>query len=268
MATYLLTWNPARWQWDDFDECIDAVRENGECQGKWSAGNTRRIQSGDRLFLLKLGEGTCGIIGFGVATGEVFEAAHYTDTERIAFYVPLVWRGLFHDPILTIEQLKQHTELGSRPDHWSPQASGTSIPDAVATILERLWSGHVVGEITFFADQVDGPRRFVEGATTKVWVNAYERNPAARQACIDHYGAVCRACRFDFSKMYGELGRDYIHVHHVKSLSQIDGQYEVDPINDLCPVCANCHAMLHRGQQSEARTIEELKRIIDENRDL
>jgi len=36
--------------------------------------------------------------------------------------------------------------------------------------------------------------------------------------------------------------------------------YKVDPINDLCPVCPNCHAMLHR--RSPPLSIDELKQLL------
>jgi 5-methylcytosine-specific restriction protein A len=63
---------------------------------------------------------------------------------------------------------------------------------------------------------------------------------------LDAKGCVCEICEFDFEKSYGELGRQYCHVHHIKPLSELDGEIEVDPIMDLMPVCANCHSMLHR----------------------
>ncbi|RME44545.1 MAG: HNH endonuclease, partial [Chloroflexi bacterium] len=58
---------------------------------------------------------------------------------------------------------------------------------------------------------------------------------------------------------YGELGKGFIHVHHVIPLSEIDSRYEVDPINDLCPVCPNCHAMIHR--EEPPLTIKQLREI-------
>ena len=36
-----------------------------------------------------------------------------------------------------------------------------------------------------------------------------------------------------------------------------DGEYELDPVADLRPVCPNCHAMLHRGES--VLSIEELR---------
>lgn len=85
-----------------------------------------------------------------------------------------------------------------------------------------------------------------EGAKRTVTVNSYERSTSARQTCIDHYGYKCAVCRFDFEKIYGERGRNFIHVHHIIPLSNIGQSYIVDPIKDLRPICPNCHAMLHR----------------------
>ena len=110
-------------------------------------------------------------------------------------------------------------------------------------------------------EEGESPETYLEGAAIRVSVNAYERNAKARQKCIEHHGCTCAACGFDFEGTYGEIGRGFIHVHHVKPLSEIGAQYKVNPIQDLRPVCPNCHAMLHT--QSPAMSIEELKALIN-----
>ncbi|MEX2515469.1 MAG: HNH endonuclease [Gammaproteobacteria bacterium] len=66
--------------------------------------------------------------------------------------------------------------------------------------------------------------------------------------------------RFHFENFYGELGSKYIHVHHLTPLSEVGAEYEVDPVNDLRPVCPNCHAMLHK--RNPPFSIDELSDII------
>ena len=85
----------------------------------------------------------------------------------------------------------------------------------------------------------------MEGAVSRISVNAYERNPEARRRCIEHHGAKCFVCEFDFGKVYGEVAGGYIHVHHVRPISEVGECYVVDPIKDLRPVCPNCHAVIH-----------------------
>ncbi len=86
----------------------------------------------------------------------------------------------------------------------------------------------------------------VEGATTTITVNRYERDPEARAKCLAKHGHACVVCSFDFGAVYGPRGKNYIHVHHLQPVSC--GVRKVNPERDLIPVCPNCHAMLHRGE--------------------
>ncbi|MEH2181662.1 HNH endonuclease [Nostoc sp.] len=93
-------------------------------------------------------------------------------------------------------------------------------------------------------EEVIETEKYFEGSIEQIAVNVYERNPDARQKCIKHYGGICQVCGFSFEEVYGVIGEGYIHVHHLKPLSEIGKKYELDPIQDLRPVCANCHAMI------------------------
>lgn len=114
--------------------------------------------------------------------------------------------------------------------------------------------------IPIFPDEVDSAQEFREGAIRKVLVNAYERDPKARQKCIDHYGLSCSVCNFNFGQVFGKLGEGFIHVHHLRPISEIGEEYVVDPIEDLRPVCPNCHAMIHR--RSPPLSIQEIKNLL------
>lgn len=101
---------------------------------------------------------------------------------------------------------------------------------------------------------------FLEGKSKKIIVNAYERNTKARNECIAFYGLNCQVCEFNFEEKFGEIGKHFIHVHHIKEISKIKKEYKVDPKNDLIPVCPNCHSMLHK--KNPAYTIIELKNLL------
>ena len=107
-----------------------------------------------------------------------------------------------------------------------------------------------------------------EGAFKTVIVNRYERSRKARLECLKYYrdkGAVkCEVCSFDFEKIYGERGKDFIHIHHKIPISDIKKEYEIDYKEDLIPVCPNCHAMIHRTRT--ALSIENLKQIINKTK--
>ncbi|WP_088291233.1 DUF3427 domain-containing protein [Bacillus mycoides] len=110
------------------------------------------------------------------------------------------------------------------------------------------------------AEEITEPERYNEGSTKTISVNVYERNSIARRKCIEYYGVSCVVCGFNFEERYGQMGKDFIHVHHLKELSQIGEEYEINPIEDLRPVCPNCHSMLHK--RKPAYSIEELKNLL------
>jgi len=115
-------------------------------------------------------------------------------------------------------------------------------------------------ELIVFPDEVDENVKYAEGKTKTVLVNSYERNQVARQICIEHYGTFCQICNFDFEKIYGNIGKDFIHVHHIVDIATIGNEYSVDPIKDLMPVCPNCHSMLHKKKPADL--IDELKKMM------
>lgn len=99
-----------------------------------------------------------------------------------------------------------------------------------------------------------------EGSYKTVKVNVYERNKEARDKCLEYHGYNCSICGFDFYEIYGEVGKNFIHVHHIIPLYKINTEYKIDPINDLIPICPNCHAMIHRRKPE--LSVDELKNHI------
>jgi 5-methylcytosine-specific restriction protein A len=94
MNTYLFLWNPKKWTWTTLEQDIEQVDLTGRCSQRWSCGNTKSIQPGDRIFLLKVGTEPKGIIAAGFATSTPFYEnigaekikTHYTLTLTLKSY--------------------------------------------------------------------------------------------------------------------------------------------------------------------------------------
>ncbi len=112
-------------------------------------------------------------------------------------------------------------------------------------------------------DEIDSLGSYFEGALKQVYVNKYERDRSARNECIKVNGCICHVCGMDFEKVYGELGKGFIHVHHVVPIAAVGKEYFLDPVKDLIPVCPNCHAMLHRGGVDNVLTVEKLRDLLN-----
>ena len=105
---------------------------------------------------------------------------------------------------------------------------------------------------------------YKEGNKAQVLTTRYERNRFNRIICLEHYGYTCRICGFNFQQFYGDIGVDFIHVHHIIPVSKMGDDYLVDPINDLIPVCPNCHSMLHKT--NPPMDPDELRKCIEQNK--
>lgn len=108
--------------------------------------------------------------------------------------------------------------------------------------LSEFWETE---HIRSWPDKIGMESSIHEGTKYRIIVSAYERNSKARQQCIKHHGTQCCICGFSFGSTYGQIAEGYIHVHHLRPLSETQQEYIIDPINDLRPVCPNCHVVLH-----------------------
>ena len=98
-----------------------------------------------------------------------------------------------------------------------------------------------------------------EGETIRRLATRYERSAFLRKRAIEIHGSNCSVCGISFGGVYGEIGKGFIHVHHLERLADT-GKRLVNPASDLVPVCPNCHSMLHR--KNPPLLPEELKKLM------
>ena len=163
---------------------------------------------------------------------------------------------------ITDKDKKTHifTRIDSKNKYFTYQGLGIAQKIEDTEPVTVYWRFDNKSKDIYVDDEITN-ESYIEGAVKKIYVNAYERNEEARKKCIEHYGCKCMVCGMDFFDMYGEIGKGFIHVHHLKKLSEINKEYVVDPIKDLRPVCPNCHAMIHK--RNVPYSIDEMKKIIN-----
>lgn len=258
MKAYLLTWNPERFEWSGIDEVITEIGSNNVSENRWSSGSNKSIKAGDLFFMLRLGPRERGLVGYGYCISDSFQDEHWEDEDKMANYVNIEFKYLINpviNPELIIRQ--DFLKLKFPTQHWSPQGSGTSIKEEIIPELLKMFPPSEIEEIE---EEIDDEKAFIEGKRFQVLANQFERNKAARELCLNMHGYTCKVCKFNFEKVYGKIGKTYIHVHHIVPLSTRNKIYKLDPIKDLIPVCANCHAMLHTSKVP--LKIDYLKKLI------
>ncbi|TGM33906.1 HNH endonuclease [Leptospira levettii] len=271
--SYLLTWNPSKWEWKDFKNKIENLEKRGSIEERWSCGNSKSIKKGDRIFLTRLGNEPRGIIGSGYAISSPYLESHWDGSPgKNSNYINFEFDILIdpdRDQFFDKEFLDKID-----PNHiqqWFPQQSGISINNELIDSLETSWfeffSKNIrIGQNLVLSDSnIDLNQAYVEGKSKEVLLTRYERNPLARKRSLEYHGYSCKICDFNFELNFGEIRRGFIHVHHVNPISTIGQEYSINPIVDLIPVCPNCHAMIH--SKTPAYSIEEIKIIRQSNED-
>lgn len=140
--TYLLTWNPSKWDFEGgYKTFLQSVKNGENPIIEWRAANSS-IVKGDILYLMRLGEEPRGIILKGIAMGSGHPSKHY-EAERAAtgeminrVDVQFVSAGdYFHGEYIDWKVLKERFP----EQNWTPQASGIKIRDEYSNELNELW---------------------------------------------------------------------------------------------------------------------------------
>jgi 5-methylcytosine-specific restriction protein A len=252
MSAVILGWDPARWNHWNYPAVVEQVGVSGLHLEPW--GMTGGVAAGTDAWLLLLGVHGPGLLGHGVVLSDQQESAAEDATNitvQVAFDALLPVGDQVPADLLTeaVPGLAWH----------NAGAESVELGPGDELNIRDLWARFGPGQ---GPDPTQpAPGTYPASAVARVAVNRYERDPEARRACIAHRGINCAACGFSFEAAYGEIGADFIHVHHTVPASQLGNNYQLDPLTDLVPLCANCHAMAHYGV-SNARTEVELRRAM------
>lgn len=253
---WLVSWNEKDFRLHDYLKEYDTIDWNNITNNQFSVGDIVYLycSSPEQAIRYKM-----QVIRTEVPKEEEIDDSAYslssTDSESQNVY-RIKKISVINESKLDYKSLQEHGLSGSIR---SPRILKGELLDYINSIIGKKYTDYDFEEL-------NETESLFEGAKKTIVVNQYERNVLARQKCISAHGYKCKVCGMDFEKTYGELGREFIHVHHIVPISNIGEEYQLDPIKDLVPVCPNCHAMLHRGINGRVLTVKELKDIITKNR--
>lgn len=225
---------------------------------------TDKFAVGDIVFIYKTKPEQCirykmEVVNTKIIFDEALEQeAFWTDKDLYyhgitSFYARLKLIEEYTDDILSLHHLHEHGLLGNLQGVQQCKDEG---------LLEfLLHPRQTVNDDVYDVDYPEDDEKLYEGALITVKANKYERNQKARRECVAKKGYQCLVCGRDFEATYGEIGKRFIHVHHLTPISSIGKEYELNVETDLAPVCPNCHYMLHR--KDPPYTIEEMRDILN-----
>lgn len=139
--TFLFAWNAKKWPWPEIDESIEALRRGETVIEAWRVAAYKRIQPGDRAFMVHVGAEPRGIFGSGVVHNLPYkktedDKVHLVDIRIDTLLNPQKENILTLD-ILAIGRLSKQM--------WTPQGSGILIDPEIVPELEAVWNDFLTG---------------------------------------------------------------------------------------------------------------------------
>jgi len=243
MNTYLLTWNPLKFPWDEIYDDIDEIEKKSYLFGTWSFGNRNNIKKDDRFFMIKLGMEPRGIFASGVVTSsKVFEEFSYAYNGKRSYYGKIKFEVLI-DPykdIFPCELLFKNSKL-KKYKNWYAQASGCLIPTDIANELSKQWNKFLEKRNLKSSDNIE--RNDVNNPPERIEVSILRliRDSIRAKRLKEIYEYKCQICNSDIRLQ----NQSYIEVHHIRPLG--NGHNGLDVESNMIVVCPNHHAMFDLG---------------------
>ncbi len=136
MRTFILKWNPAISS-VTIDDWNYMVNKQLFIDANWSVHDHKKLNVGDRWFMLRVGEGKTGIVGHGYFKTNPQKAEDWSGKGRAVYYADLTIGHLFPDdePMISTEELEKNIPAFN----WRGGHSGVIFPQRYERKLGKLF---------------------------------------------------------------------------------------------------------------------------------
>ena len=175
MGSVILTWKEDEWDYSNIRDLLDKYKANGSVECLWRVRAHRKVQKGDRAFLLKQLPEPRGIFAAGTILDPPKQRTDPSDITRLRWRSLVSWEVMV-DPangqfIVPLSRLR--TMLGEK--QINAQASGQSLllPDEEdALSLEVVHSPFVGRDLT----KITGAQGPTKGPLPTSWIGIVQRS--------------------------------------------------------------------------------------------
>jgi hypothetical protein len=266
MNTWIFQGNPDKFNVDDYLQKSRKIY--------WSVTfpkHQRELAVGDHIYIWRAKgsqKAISGIVAYGIVDEQCKPRDEVNDS--IALYDDLwaepyqeaseIKAGIMifdlrlspNDGMLTSEVLKNDPIMSNLQILKSRVGSNFLLGKIHSNLIKDYWEA-VRLPIT---DDHDPDFSSKEGAVRLALHKVRERNPKLRRKAIESFleknnRLFCEICKFSFEDTYGEIGKGFIEVHHLRPISEYE-ENEITQIDDLRLVCSNCHRIIHRDDRKSS----------------
>ena len=147
MATYLVSWDPTRWDWRSIADQAEAVQRGAPVVRTWACGNARRIFNGDTVYFIRQGREPKGIFARSEVVRGSYEAMNIDVQDALKNRPTLLIDVKFKELFNAIQQVgipRQKLNAGPLKKFvWDIREQGVKLPDDVAAALDAAWNAAI-----------------------------------------------------------------------------------------------------------------------------
>lgn len=133
-STYILTWNPNKFDWREYEEMVGIVKDGIGLETDWSC-RSKNLRKGDRFILLMQGMGIKnGVVGFGKILTSTYELPF---TEFGDKFVDIRFERMWN--YKTDKYVRTDVLKSMFPEQcFVPQFSGIKVKSSILPVLWRV----------------------------------------------------------------------------------------------------------------------------------
>ena len=155
------------------------------------------------------------------------------------------------DGMITSEIFEQDPTLSQSQLIKARVGSNFLLNAVQSSLVEQYWNGLSPSIYDEDEEQIMSKEGRIKLRVHKVRERDLKIKMKAIEIFIKKNGSIfCEVCKFSFEEKYGNLGKGFIEVHHLKPIAEYD-ENEFTYIENLKLVCSNCHRMIHKGDPSD-----------------
>ena len=236
-----MMWNPdiSNWKMNDFELLLCHFPYVKFC---WAIYDYKKVDDGDRFFLVRCGEGETGIVMSGTISSKPYKGEDWSGKGREVYYVKLELGTMIHpdnEEIITTEELEE-----AIPNFdWRGGHSGRLLDKMSAGKLELLWKAYVNENKLMFENGFAKIDEWTENDAEKI-IDYYLRK---------QHGETCECCGFNYKKVFGRQCKETIDYVQLDETEYEDAEELEASYHALCP---NCQRIIDSEEDLEKYKVE------------
>ena len=248
--TYMLRWNTAisNFKIKDFEECMKLFHDP-KFHLSWSIWDWQDVRVGDKVYLLRVGEGKTGIVMRGEIISDSYVDKDWSGKGRIVHYVDFKVTEMMHPDKAVIPSTDDLAENWSDIE-WNGGHSGTILSNHDAYSLDKYFDRYLVDHREQFSDSENNGIALSAEVIPSEYKDYFDPN----QGHGGHWATIVDTEKYDLGEFLMEQSSNAKHVNTASGAFHEEGDehgYDIIGLSTINPEIGMHMLIVEKGDSNE-----------------